>query len=281
MPYEIGYVENAGVLAHMMMVEKFKTFAEANGYTVLRYVADAANAYEVILKAPGYSGTEEIFIGFKTYHSISSDYYNIKLGAFTGYVSGNTFETQPGVIINSVCGHNNRIDYWITLTPQRIAFALKVGTPVYESGYLGKAFPYSAPSQYPYPVVCGGTLAGSPATRFSDTSHKMPFVGSTSNFSLRLPSGVWANPETHPWNNAYLNGSTTALRDTENNYPLLPVELMTSAQGQLGELEGIFYISGFNNAVENTLPIGGDNFVVFQNVYRTGFADYFAMRLDA
>jgi hypothetical protein len=48
-----------------------------------------------------------------------------------------------------------------------------------------------------------------------------------------------------------------------------------------GALEGICYITGFDNTVENTLTINGVDYVVMQDVYRTGFPDYYAMRLDA
>lgn len=285
MPHEIGFVQNTGVLAHYMMLDKIKTFAEANGYTVLRYDTVSVNR-EVIMKAPGYSGTEEIFMGFQCYQNSGADYYNISCAVFTGYVSGNTFATQPGAMINSVPAHNNRIDYWLTLTPQRIAFVLKVGTPVYEPAYVGKMFPWSSPAQYPYPVVCAATLSGSPATRFSDTAHQMPYVGSVANCNLRSPGGLVINPQCHPYNNVCIAGTATGtnaanIRDTNDVYPVFPVSLMTASDGLFGELEGIFYVSGFNNVVENTFTFEGDNYVVFQNIYRTGFTNYFAMRMDA
>lgn len=280
MPHEIGYVQNVGVLAHYMMLEKIRTFALANGYTQLRYEDAIANR-ELIMRAPGYTGSEQIIIGFQCYQDSSADYYNISCGVFTGYLAGNTFATQPGAKITSVPAHNNRIDYWLTLTPQRITFVLKVGTPVYMPAYAGKLLPYGPPSQFPYPVVCAAPLAGAPATRFSNTSIAMPYIGNTStgNFSIREPGGAWINPETHPWNNDKL-AISTQMRDTNDQYRVLPVVVMTQANGIFGELEGIFYISGFNNAVENTFVIDGKTYVVFQNIYRTGFTDYFAMRLD-
>jgi hypothetical protein len=42
----------------------------------------------------------------------------------------------------------------------------------------------------------------------------------------------------------------------------------------------VYYVSGFNNAVENTLTISGTPYVVIQDVYRTGFNAYYALRLD-
>jgi len=279
MPHEIGYVQNVGVLAHYMMLDKIKTFAEANGYTILRYDTGIANR-ELIMKAPGLSGTEEIFMGFRCYQDAANDYYNMTVAGFTGYVSGNTFSTQPGAILSGIPAHNNRIDYWLTLNGQRIALAMKVGTPVYESCYAGKFLPYASPGQYPYPMVVGGMLNGEAATRFSDTAHSMPYKGNRTNFRMRFNDGVWKQPQAYPYNNVNLTGATYNLRDTGSNYALMPVVLM-DANGAYGELDGIFHISGFNNATENTLTIGGIDYVVFQDVGRNGFADYYAMRLDS
>ncbi|WEM33673.1 structural protein [Pseudomonas phage PSA-KC1] len=103
---------------------------------------------ELILKGVGLSGLEEIFVGFKCYQSVSGDYYNFKAATMIGYVSGNTFETQPGIQISGVPAHNNAITYFIAANPQRITGCLKVGTPVYEHFYLGKIFPYARPGEF-------------------------------------------------------------------------------------------------------------------------------------
>jgi hypothetical protein len=220
MPHQIGYVDNTGgVLAHYKMLETIKDFASLNGWSVLRYDTAPANR-ELILKGAGLSGTEEIFVGFRTYQDANADYYNLLAGVFTGYVAGNSFDTQPGARLSGVPAHNNRIDYWLTLNGQRIALAMKVGTPVYESAYVGKCLPYGRPSQYPYPVVCGGMLTGAAATRFSDTSHSMPYKGNRANMALRSNDG-WLQPYAYPWQNSVLAG-TTQLRDTGDVYHLLP-----------------------------------------------------------
>jgi hypothetical protein len=277
MPHEIGFVQNAGTLAHYMMLDKIKTFAEANSYTVLRYDTAIENR-ELILKAPGYSGTEEIFMGFRCYHNVGGDYYNMTVAGFTGYVPGNSFATQPGALLSGIPAHNNRIDYWLTLNPQRIALVMKVGTPVYEPGYAGKFHKYAFNSQYPYPIAVGGTLNGESATRFSDTTHGMPYKGNRANMRMRFNDGVWKQVLTHPWDNTDFAGNYSP-RDVNNSYALEPV-ILKDAQGLYGELDGIFHITGFNNATENTLVIEGITYVVFQDVGRNGFNDYFAMRLD-
>lgn len=283
MPNEVGFVDNSGgTLAHYKMLQRIRDFASANGYQVLRYDTALANR-ELIMKAPGLSGTEEIYVGFRTYQDSSADYYNLLAATFTGYVAGNTFDTQPGARLSGVPAHNNRIDYWLTLNGQRIALAMKVGTPVYESAYVGKMLPYARPSQYPYPVVCAGMLSGAATTRFSDTVHSMPYKGNKANMALRTNDG-WVQPFCYPWtNNEIANTSLSSIsqmRDTGGVYHLLPIELTDYNANIWGRLDGIFYISGFNNAVENTLVIDGVTYVVIQDVSRTSHIDYYAMRMD-
>lgn len=278
MAYEISYVDNLdGTFAMCKMVDRVKTLALANGWTALRD-ASTADSREVILKGIGLSGLEDIYVGLKTYYNSSADYYNIQVGTFTGYVSGNTFETQPNAYLCGVPAHNNRIDYWLVVNAQRITCAMKVGTPVYESFYIGKMFPYGRPSQYPYPVVCGGSFRNAGATRFSETSHSMYLSGGDSDRLGMRTNDSWVSPSVHPYNNSIICSSAHT-RDTNSKYQLIPVELYT-ANGVYGVLDGLFYISGFNNAVENTIIINSVTYVVIQNIWRTGFADYYAMRMQ-
>ena len=279
MPNLIGYVDNAnGQPAHYNLLQVIRDFASASGWQVNRYDATVDNR-ELLLQAPGYTGNDPVYCGIRTYQNASADYYNLAAMTAAGFVSGNSFDTQPAAVIEGIPAHNQRIDYWLSLNPQRLAGALKVGTPVYESFYIGKFFPYARPSQYPYPVICAGMLDGVPATRFSDTEHSMPWKGRRNNLRMRFVNGTWMTPTAYPWNNTLLAGSSTQLRDTGDVYPILPVEL-SDATGIYGVLDGIFHIPGFNNVVENTFTLGGADHVVIQDVSRTGFNDYFALKLD-
>ena len=278
MPHDIGFVYNTSMLAHYAMLETIRDFAADNGWTVLRYDTSIDNR-ELILKGVGYSGEEEIFVGFRTYQNPAADYYNLVAAGFTGYVPSNPFDNQPGAMLSGVPAHNNRIDYWLTLNPQRIAVAMKVGTPVYESCYVGKFLPYARPSQYPYPVIAAGMLNGTPATRFSDTAHSIPYKGNRANMRMRFNDGVWRQPQCWPWNNTHIAGATTQQRDTGENYPSNAVVLCDS-QGIYGELDGVRHITGFNNAVEHTVVLDDQDWVVIQDVWRTGFNDYYMIRMD-
>lgn len=278
MPHKIGYVDNTSRLAHYEMLETIKDFCEENDWTILRYDTGTDN-HELIMMAPGLSGEEEIFVGLRTYHSVANDYYNLSVAGFTGYVPGNSFDTQPGVIISGVPAHNQRIDYWMTINGQRLAFALKVGTPVYESAYIGKCFPYAPPSQFPYPLVVSGMLNGASATRFSETTHAMGYNGNRANMRLRFVNGTWLTPYCYPWGNVQLMG-TNQMRPSGTSYKAVPILLHDNTANIYGELDGIYAITGFDNAVENTFTIDGVDYVVIQDVWRTGFTNYYAMRLD-
>lgn len=251
----------------------------ASRWQVLRY--DTASATrELILKSLGLSGTEEIYVGFRAYQDTGADYYNLSVAGFTGYVPGNTFITQPGYFESGIPAHNLNIGYWMAVNGQRIVFALKVGTPVYEVAYAGKMLPFSLPTQYPYPLVIGGMLSGVPATRFSDTTQSTPFKGNRANFKMRFVDGVWTQVHTWPWSSTHIAGATAQIRETGTIYTLQPITLHNNSNGVYGAIDGVYHISGFNNVVENTLTIGGKLYVVVQDVYRTGFNDYIALEMS-
>lgn len=276
-----GFVDNTTQYANREFLAFLEATLTTEGWTINDYDTSGAEHY-LLVSAPGYTGPDgavEVFLGFRSYQDVGADYYNLSVAGMTGYVSGNAFAAQPGFREAGVCGHNARIDYWVTVNDRRIAFALKVGTPVYESAYAGLALPYATPRQFPYPLVVCGTLSGVPATRFSDTTHAMGFNGNRANLALRFTSGSYLQPYTYPWANALFINSN-GIRPTDTYYPLPRVVLHDNSANVYGELDGIYFITGFDNAVENTLSIGGDTYVVFQDVYRTGFGNYFAMRMD-
>lgn len=288
MAYEIGFVDNTGSegLAHWQMLLKIKTLAEANGWTTLRYITptatDGTGVRELILKGVGLSGDKEIYIGFRTYQVATSDYYNMSVAVFTGYVAANAFTAQPGYSESGVPAHNTRIDYWLCVNAQRICFTLKVGAGSYESGYAGFFFPYATPSQYPYPVCRIGMLNGPSATRYSDVNHSMGykgFINASSTYNgpnshYRDVAGNWTAFYSSPW-----NVQSSPWRDTGGYYLAKKIALVVP-NNVLGELDGIRWISGFNQIVENTASIDGKTNVVFRDVTRTGFNDYFLQEMS-
>jgi hypothetical protein len=328
MAYAIGSLLKAGGDdTHYQFLALIKTVAEANGWVTLRYDTVSANR-ELILQGEGLSGTEEIFIGFRTYQNSGADYYNLVSAVFTGYLPGNTFDLQPGVKLSGIPAHNNAIDYFLSVNAQRIVFCLKVGTPVYVHGYAGKGFPAALPSEFPTMLVVAGMFySGVPATRFSDTNYQFPYggrilgTGSTSGGAMWMRDfdGNWTQKYVYPFSNgnsrtgaAYGNATSNSNRcfiPAGNNYN--PEQILlhdssgsTTPSNIWGWLDGVYFISGFNNGVENVaqmggssvvdqtgmtvlqavdaiLAVGGRAFVVLQNVTRTTFSDYIALEMVA
>jgi hypothetical protein len=315
MGYAIGTLtKGVGDDCHYQILEVIETLANANGWTTLRFV-DTGSDRELILQGEGLSEEEQIFIGFKCYQNSGLDYYNINCGVFTGYLSGNTFETQPGGYFSAIAAHNNAITYFITCNAQRIVGTLKVGTPVYESFYLGRIFPYARPSEFPYPVYCGGSFNGAAATRFSDLNHSFPFAGahynSNSRGRLRTLNGTWDAHYSYPYCNknsfAYNLAGNQMLVPAGNYFQIEPIILQEAVAGILpsnvwGELDGVYFCTGFNNAVENVLQIGGSEvvdqtgmsildaadeiisvggraFIMIQDVYRTAWINHACLEM--
>jgi hypothetical protein len=319
MGYAIGTIKKGGGDdCNKQLLGIIKTLAEANGWTTLRYV-NTGNNYELILKGVGLSGSEEIFVGFRSYFSTSGDYYNIDCGVFIGYIAANTFFAQPGAQIYSVPAHNNAVTYFITANAQRITGCFKVGTPVYEHFYVGKFFPYARPGEYPSPLVVGAMLDASAATRFDNTSQVFPYPGyrySISNikFRQRDQAGNWIQPNCYPF--MQYNSTNNALAGPQGSNTLVPAgsyyqvepiilyqdDNSVNPSNVWGELDGIYFCSGFNNGVENVVQIGGSSvvdqtgmtvlqavdaiiavsgraLVMLQNVYRTSWRDFIAMEM--
>lgn len=265
--------------AHYKVLAAIRTLALANGWSELRYVGTGADR-ELILNSAGLSGTEDIYIGFKCYQSVDSDYYNIAVGVFNGYIADNPFETQPGAQLSGVPCHNNAVTYFMTANAQRIVGCFKVGTPVYTHFYAGKMFPYSRPGEFPSPLVCAGHFDGKEPRRFSDAEMQFPYYGydvdhtGTSGFDsdasklwLREQNGSWTKQYHFPWNNGGDSGGTTGLaggyapmRPAGDNYQPQPIVLYRyeGSRGNVwGELDGVTCITGFNNNSENVLQQGG------------------------
>lgn len=263
---------------------------------------------ELIIKAPGLSGTEDIYLGIQPYQSVSGDYYNWRVAGMVGYYPAETFDNQPGLSPPKyMCLWNSTIPYWFIANGQRVIVVTKVST-TYQMCYLGKFLPYALPSEYPYPVVVAGTYH-SPAVRWSSSSYDIAnFSNPGTGMAVYYVDGLWKSVRnrvqysTPPflwdgqsgigyninvWPMSELPDTsplTSSLSWPDNSYTLLPLILHSSSASSmganvLGELEGVFWLSGHQNASENTVTIGGDTYLCVQNVDRTGAGDYTAVRL--
>ena len=304
MPYTIGFVDDTnGQPAHYNFFQVLRNFAKDNGWEELMY-DDSGTNWHTMLRGSGLTGNENIYIGFHTYHSVANDYYNMAVCAMTGHFPSSSFYSQPGFVRSGIPLYKDRIDYWITLNAQRITFVCKVAGYIYHTGYVGKFFPYASPMQYPYPMLCAGMFGyGSesdvPATGYS--GGRLPYYGNSQRpltntsyaaYNLRVYSnfgGAWYPFYCYPGSD-----SQGVIRDDvidlDGLYPVMPYELynyrtdtsLTSGTptGIYGQIDGVYWVSGWNLYPEYTMQIDGSTFIIFREKASTSSAAYFAIRLD-
>jgi hypothetical protein len=230
------------------------------------------------------------------------------LNGFIGFNPANDFYTQPGAIsgwLPMMSLWNTAIPYWFVANGRRAVVVAKIST-VYQAAHLGFVLPYATPGQYPYPLLVGGSMTGQRGRNYSVTSpNHRHFVdpgedgqnNANTACMLRGPSGAWlpfqnvaySSSEYRydgprpvwPTNYTYLGNLREA---PDGTYVLSPIVLTHHNSGTdhdlFGELEGVYHVSGFNNAAENLITVGGVDHLVVQNVYRTSVRDYWALRLS-
>lgn len=268
---------------YLALVTAISTFVQSTlGWAVMR--TDSSLEYERIWKAPGIAGDKEIFMGLKTYSDAALDYYNLKVNGFTGYVSSNTFESQPGRLTNDlgVCLFNQPLPYILVGSGNHLVVAVNVENQ-WNSFFMGFGNMYCTPSQYPYPLLIGGMLTTASTTRFSDTAYTSWWKGSRENMRMRMPDGNWRQPQVLPYNSGNIIRNTGTDSSGNSGYfqptPLILSENTTGYVNVYGEIPSMFFISGFQNAVENTITIGGITYLVLRDVGRTGLKDFCCLKL--
>ena len=264
----------------------------------------ATAATEYIWRAPGDGNADQIYVGASIFSNVSADYYNWRLGGFSGYVAGSAFTAQPGACTDPVLPlWNSSIPYWFVASGKRVIIVAKIST-VYEMAYLGFLDSVHAPGQYPYPLAVGGSMswytepaANSTNWRWSYTGNEhraFPFGGSyatvrdvDSPIRVRKPDGTWrgfssssSSPYGMVW--PYGFGMSDVRPCLDGSYPTFPVVLaedMGTTKNVFGELAGVLATTGHANAAENTITMGRDTWLVVQNIHRTTKVDYCAVRL--
>jgi hypothetical protein len=293
----------------MAQVVAFVTGAAlgAQAWTALRNVTG-----EAILRGPGLTGTDQIFVGMKSFSDAGADYYNWVLSAFTGFASGLAFEAQPGAHHTGwganqsgtiLTLQNALMRYWLSANGRWIHLEVQVGT-VYVPAILGFALtPYASPGQWPYPMVLGAnqawanalTLAGNTSLRWSytGTENRAWFgagsgAGRASQLRVRLADGTWwgfGPTYTTGQGTIYplANGAADMRPNLDGTYQRLPLILSrASASGEidvLGQFDQVNWVTGYANAAENTLTEGADTWLVVPNVFRSTKVDYAAFKL--
>jgi hypothetical protein len=313
MAYETGTA--AG---HIDLLTKLRTFLTTNAELVAagqnweeklyQEVPGVSGQYETILRGPGLADDDDIYVGIRTYASVASDYYNWQLNGYTGYDAGLTFTTQPGTLLTyfpRMYLTNGNITYWFIANGRRFIVAAKVST-VYETIYMGLILPYLPDTLLPYPLFiagCGTTAA----LRWSSSAaeHRIGIAWPLSTLAianaLLAPASsacfydaTWYgiqnysdNSTSHPsniraiWPTSLHSGyDTNYFRSNyDDSYTLFPLTLYNKNEGVIwGELDGCYYVSGYNNSAENIIAVSGYDHLVIPDISRFETYSYVALK---
>lgn len=288
-------VETGTATSHIDLLDKLRIFVSTNAALIAAGQEWAVNRWasnELLLKGQGLSGTEEIFVGIRALDYAVADTYNWGVIGAKGFLSGSAFNAQPSTSPEVyTCLWNSSIQYWFIANGQRIIVVAKVST-TYHTVYLGKISPYGTPSHYPYPVYVGAE-ENTAGVRWSSTdgNYSSPLDPGYYGSLLCWTDGGWVSIDnknlsqtSRIWPYKDNNSSHTRIAEMKDgidgSYQLLPlIMLRNSPLSAVGELDGCYYVNGYNNASENTITIGTDSYLVVQNIFRTTSVDYAAIKL--
>lgn len=261
------------------------------------------SADEIILQGPGTSGTDEILVGIKPVTSVASDYYNLEMFGLVSYNPAlGGIQSQVGESLGrTLLAWNSPMTYWFVANGRRFIVVIKVAT-TYHMAYCGFILPYMIPTLWPYPLYIAGS-SGNNTFRYSQVSESVrnPFAPGDFTACLCMPDGrffeVWnsyASPggtgdgSGSSWQDfargvaPWLTDATSLRQMLDGGYALQQAEIVATNPhtAQYGALEGVFRVSGFSNASENIVTVGGVDHLVIQNVYRTDAGNFAAIRLE-
>ena len=232
--------------------------------------------FEYILKGIG-GGSDEIFVGYRE-ETNGTTYFNWQVQGFTGYITANDFDAQPGWesgIYSVQTGGS--FDILIIENARRFIMIVLVGS-THGQIYLGWILPIATPSQWDYPLFKGGdsntlgTLIG--ATTNHEAWWKDPKYGDMFN------NDTWdANSDIWPYD------LYTLRKTEESEFPLFPVTIInktTSEKKIYGEADGCFYVDadGGSVAVSDSVVVDEEFFFITQNINQVSDNNLIALRLE-
>lgn len=282
MAYTTGVAANYKDLLSIMA-----TFASTNGWTILHQ-----NEAELYMRGEGSSGLDKIYVGAQAFENVTEGYYNWELLGSVFFNPKLSILDQPRQTGYKVYAHwwNDQIPYWMFITPRRIILVGKVSTN-YIHVYLGFINPLGTASQYPYPLLIGG-VSNDREVAYSNTSKstywndKDYVVG-----CLYLPGGFPGHVGSYDYENwrypsVRCNPLYTAVEDKmltspDGSYLLEPFYYVSRRHNDVfGSLDGVYKVTGYQNASENIITVSGLNYMVFQDTFRSNYDDFCAIRMD-
>lgn len=294
--------ESGTATSYTDLLAKLITFLTTNAtlvsasqnWTVLNTTTVGTGENSHLLRGPGLAGADEIHVRLYGSSDAANDKYGIGCQGFVSYNSSLAHGSQPGIsAFTGMALWNSSIPYWFVANGRRFIVVAKVST-TYSSLYAGFYLPYATPTEFPYPILVSGSHEDATTHRWSQSTHDVGgfWDPSDGNAFLRHNDGTWLTFANYSDSSGARNNSTannfypynTDLELRENidgSYCLLPIVTHSnySSGNVYGELDGVFFTTGYGVASEDTVTVGADTYLIVQSVYRTDRRSYAAIKL--
>lgn len=255
----------------------------------------ATGTNPVYFEGPGLTGTDRVFVQMLAFGDVNQDYFNLQCYASVNFDPLANFYAQPGISqVTYVTLWDSSIPYWLIANGRRFILIAKVST-TYQTYYGGLIMPYCTTSEYPYPIANFGSAANNSALRWSVGDYRLSGFWDpvSSSCSIRHWNGAWLeianmNQQSQSYRSELSSNMVWPYErdygftvNQDGEYGLLPTIIHGDYGGGniIGELEGVFFCSGFSNAAEDIITVGSDQYLVVQSAYRTSRRDYAAIKL--
>jgi len=235
------------------------------------------------VKGTGDNGYDEIYNSLYIFEDASTDKYHFRVYGALGMKGTSPNYYRIKSILQYCALWNNPMDYWLVCNGRRVIMYAKVSTK-YAGLHFGLVRPFATPEQYPYPMVVGGThyirvsWTSNANTAWWDNREHVCAI-SADNRILENYVDVWPKEGA-----SELDKMIDCMDGSYSLIPLIVVSNNTNTNSDstmyaIGQVEGLYHVSGFNQSAENILTIGSDNYVVFPKFADTGRNDWVALQL--
>lgn len=269
----------SGTASHYQeLLSILATFAAANGWTIVEQ-----SATRLYLRGSGLGGLDEIYTGIEAFENTTAGYYNWQCVGSWAWRSGRVPGAHP---MSSASRYlylwNTAIPYWMFGHAGRLIVVAKVGT-VFQMLYLGFGLPPATEAQYPYPLIVGasGTVNTNLYTA-TGTGNSMFWANNGANGVICRPGGDWdqIGPANCPPKSVSSDFVSTLVKALDNTYLLEEIFITDLNRTSIYcALDGIYRVSGFGNTAENLITVGGVNYLVVPDTYRSAIGDFCAVKM--
>lgn len=291
--WRLSFTANGGD-SSWVQVGRLRFYDSADNWISYRYGPN------YVIKAPGMSGTDEIYFNWRL---LENSQYDAAWIATNSFRSWNPADAPPDQVLYSP---NVYVPLWLSETPywfiangQRLIMVAKVST-TYSMMYQGKFYPYGTPAEYPYPVISAGHMDSVSYRWQTVNAENLSIQCPAQGANVFLPQNVWSkiacrtiyrqeswgSVVTSPSSAYYLHSSASAIGcpDNNNNYMksvqpnedgtvcTLPYILLhggDNLHGALGELDGMRWVYAIGVAPEDVINIAGQDYMAVPNAFRS------------